>query len=85
MQEEVAEVSLHAILGNSHPPTMKVHGMINSTKVLILVDGGSTHNFISDVLVNEWKLTTQFVSPFGVQISNRDVIRRSEVCTDLSL
>ncbi|GJX59436.1 ty3-gypsy retrotransposon protein [Tanacetum coccineum] len=82
---EVAEISLHAIFGKSQPTTMKVHGTLNSTEVLILIDGGSTHNFISDVLVNELKLTSQMVSPFGVQIGNGDVIRCSKVCRDLSI
>ncbi|KAF5757863.1 putative nucleotidyltransferase, Ribonuclease H [Helianthus annuus] len=83
--EEVAEISLHAILGKSHPTTMKIHGMLNSTEVLILVDGGSTHNFISDVLVNELNLPTHLVSPFGVQIGNGDVIRCNKVCRELSV
>ncbi|KAK1409444.1 hypothetical protein QVD17_35970 [Tagetes erecta] len=85
INEDTAEISLHAILGKSHPTTMKVHGMLNSTEVLILVDGGSTHNFISDVLVNELKLVTQLVTPFGVQIGNGDIIRCSRVCKNLSL
>ncbi|GKA57033.1 hypothetical protein Tco_0756105 [Tanacetum coccineum] len=54
---------------------MKVHGMLHSTEVLILIDGGSTHNFISDVLVNELKLATQPLAPFGFKIGNGDVIR----------
>ncbi|GJY02845.1 retrotransposon gag domain, retroviral aspartyl protease [Tanacetum coccineum] len=82
-REETAEISLHAILGKSHPTTMKVHGMLHSTEVLILIDGGSTHNFISDVLVNELKLATQPVSPFGVQIGNGDVIRYGQICKNL--
>nr|GEW24072.1 retrotransposon Gag domain, retroviral aspartyl protease [Tanacetum cinerariifolium] len=67
-QEETAEISLHAILAKPHPTTMKVRGNLHSTEVLILIDGGSTHNFISDVLVNELKLTSKPVAPFGVQI-----------------
>ncbi|GJT48170.1 retrotransposon gag domain, retroviral aspartyl protease [Tanacetum coccineum] len=82
-REETAEISLHAILGKPHPTTMKVHGMLHSTKVLILIDGGSTHNFISDVLVNELKLTTQPLAPFGVQIGNGDVIRCGQICKNL--
>ncbi|GJY50086.1 putative mitochondrial protein [Tanacetum coccineum] len=82
---EVAKIGLHAIFGKSQPTTMKVYGTLNSTEVLILIDGGSTHNFISDVLVNELKLTSQMVSPFGVQIGNGDVIRCSKVCRDLSI
>ncbi|KAK1412796.1 hypothetical protein QVD17_34309 [Tagetes erecta] len=85
IQQGSAEISLNAILGNSKPTTMKVYGMLNSTEILILIDGGSTHNFISDILVNELKLSTQLVSPFGVQIGNGDIIRCSRVCRDLSL
>ncbi|GKD20019.1 retrotransposon gag domain, retroviral aspartyl protease [Tanacetum coccineum] len=84
-REETAEISLHAILGKPHPTTMKVHGMLHSTEVLILIDGGSTHNFISDVLVNELKLATQPLAPFGVQIGNGDVIRLLEKMKKLFL
>nr|GEU97349.1 retrotransposon Gag domain, retroviral aspartyl protease [Tanacetum cinerariifolium] len=44
---------------------------------------GSTHNFISDVLVNELKLATQPLAPFGVQIGNGDVIRCGQICKNL--
>ncbi|KAJ0501159.1 putative retrotransposon gag domain, aspartic peptidase domain superfamily [Helianthus annuus] len=84
-QGDAAEISLHAIFGRSHPTTIKVHGKLNSTEVLILVDGGSTHNFISDVLVNELKMATQPVAPFGVQIGNGDVIRCGQICKNLSV
>ncbi|MFS7989117.1 putative nucleotidyltransferase, Ribonuclease H [Helianthus anomalus] len=84
-QEETAEISLHAILGKPHPTTMKVQGMLHSTEVLILVDGGSTHNFISEVLVSELKLASQPVEPFGVQIGNGDVIRCGHICKDLAV
>ncbi|KAD7479902.1 hypothetical protein E3N88_03038 [Mikania micrantha] len=83
--EETAEISLNAILGRPHPTTMKVHGTLNNTEVLILVDGGSTHNFISEVLVNELHLCTQPIEPFGVQIGNGDVIRCGRICKSLSV
>ncbi|KAD4981913.1 hypothetical protein E3N88_18584 [Mikania micrantha] len=57
---------------------MKIHGLLQSVEILVLVDGGSTHNFISEVLVNELKLATQPVEPFGVQTGNGDVIRCSQ-------
>ncbi|GKC97941.1 retrotransposon gag domain, retroviral aspartyl protease [Tanacetum coccineum] len=82
---ETAGISLHAILGKPHPTTMKIQGKLNSTEVLILVDGGSTHNFISDILVSELKLANELVAPFGVQIGNGDVIRCGQICKDLSL
>nr|GEY16782.1 hypothetical protein [Tanacetum cinerariifolium] len=73
----------HAILAKPHPTTMKVRDNLHSTEVLILIDGGSTHNFISDVLVNELKLTSKPMAPFGVQIGNGDIIRCSNICKNL--
>ncbi|GJS23752.1 retrotransposon gag domain, retroviral aspartyl protease, partial [Tanacetum coccineum] len=49
-QEDFAEISLHAIFGKANVTTMKLRGTIGTTEVLILMDGGSTHNFISDSL-----------------------------------
>nr|GEZ64655.1 Ty3/gypsy retrotransposon protein [Tanacetum cinerariifolium] len=83
--DETAGISLHAVLGKPHPTTMKVHGKLNSIEVLILIDEGSTYNFISDILVIELKLVTQLVAPFVVQIGNGDVIRCGQICKDISL
>ncbi|KAL4560839.1 hypothetical protein LXL04_032994 [Taraxacum kok-saghyz] len=82
---EVAEISLHAIIGKPLPTTMKVQCMLNSTEVLVLIDGDSTHNFISDVLENKLKRPTHTMTSFGVQIGNGDVIRCGRICKNLTL
>ncbi|XP_076945024.1 uncharacterized protein LOC143615917 [Bidens hawaiensis] len=69
---DFAEISLHALFGQFPTSTMKLQGTLGTTGVLVLVDSGSTHNFISDKLVQEMKLITHFVTPFGVQIGNVD-------------
>ncbi|GJS30231.1 auxin response factor 1 [Tanacetum coccineum] len=38
---------------------------------------------VHDVLMNELKLATQPVAPFGVQIGNEDVIRCGQICKNL--
>nr|GEY30558.1 retrovirus-related Pol polyprotein from transposon 297 family [Tanacetum cinerariifolium] len=47
-QKDFAEISMHALFGKANVTTMKLRGTIGTTEVLILVDNGSTHNFISD-------------------------------------
>ena len=64
---------------------MKLRGILDTAEVLILIDSGSTHNFISDKLVSELKLITHFISPFGVQIGNGDVLRCNRICNDVVL
>jgi hypothetical protein len=39
-------ISLNALTGFSSPQTLKLIGYIKHSKVIILVDSGSTHNFI---------------------------------------
>lgn len=45
--QEDAKVSIHAMAGIKGPCTLKVHGKIKGKTVNILIDSGSTHNFIS--------------------------------------
>jgi hypothetical protein len=48
--EVLPEISLHAITKSLHPKTMRVLGWIGDQKVVVLIDSGSTHNFV-DTLV----------------------------------
>lgn len=39
-------ISLHALAGISSPQTLKIRGFIKHHPVVVLIDSGSTHNFI---------------------------------------
>ncbi|GAV58252.1 hypothetical protein CFOL_v3_01786, partial [Cephalotus follicularis] len=39
-------ISLHAFLGDVSPLTIRLKGVVNGKAICILIDGGSTHNFI---------------------------------------
>ena len=41
-----AQISFNALLGHSIPQTLRVLGHIQSSSIAVLVDSGSTHNFI---------------------------------------
>lgn len=40
---------------------MKLQGILDNKEVLILVDSGSTHNFVAETIVEELKLPAQLV------------------------
>ncbi|KAL4608000.1 hypothetical protein ACB092_09G215900 [Castanea dentata] len=46
-QQTVPEISLHALSGVDTPQTMHVRGMIHGKPLHILIDSGSTHNFVN--------------------------------------
>lgn len=45
-------ISLHSLVGNATTETLRVNGTIKNKEIVILVDGGSTHNFIQDGILS---------------------------------
>ncbi|XP_057484986.1 uncharacterized mitochondrial protein AtMg00860-like [Actinidia eriantha] len=43
------EISFHAIARTEHPQTLRVVGKLKNNALTVLIDGGSTHNFIDQV------------------------------------
>ncbi|GKD69848.1 retrotransposon gag domain, retroviral aspartyl protease [Tanacetum coccineum] len=84
-QQDMAEISFHAILSKTLGTTMKVEGTLEGRKVLTLVDSGSTHNFISTSLVKQLGLKVSTVPSFGVQIGNGKIIQCNQICCGFSL
>ncbi|MCI12288.1 transposon Tf2-1 polyprotein, partial [Trifolium medium] len=82
---EMSILNLHHIAHESHH-TMKFQGSINGVEVLILVDSGATHNFISQKLVHQMDWAVDITPQLnvklgnGVQIATQGVCRGLEVC-----
>jgi hypothetical protein len=63
-------ISLNAIIGFSAPQTLKLIGYIKHQKVIILVDSGSTHNFIHRSISQETNCYIREVNNFQIMIAN---------------
>lgn len=55
-EAKVAALSLHSLAGFDSLKTLKIKGEIQGKEVVILIDGGATHNFILEKLVTELNL-----------------------------
>lgn len=49
--QAIVELSINSVVGLTNLVTMKVRGRIKDREVIILIDCGATHNFISDKVV----------------------------------
>ena len=70
--EVPAEISFHAISGTILPQTLRLPGKIRNKDVVVLIDGGSTHNFIEQSLVERFGLPVDNGVKLEVVVANRE-------------
>jgi hypothetical protein len=84
-EELTPMISCNALDGISTPQTLKIEGYIKKKKVIVLIDSGSTHNFIHYKLA---KALNCFVYPapeFQVMIADGGTINCSGKCNKINL
>nr|GEV97192.1 hypothetical protein [Tanacetum cinerariifolium] len=73
-----AKISFHAISGSINPQTLWLPGKIKNKEVVVLIDGGSTHNFIDQALADCLGLVVETDTLLKVVVGNRE----HATCTD---
>lgn len=80
---EEFHIYVHALSGIQSFKTMQINGVIKKTKVNILMDSGSTHNFLDPGVAKRARVRIQQTSPLtivvadGTKISSRALVRIS--------
>lgn len=64
------EISLHALTGWTSPQTMRVAATVGSQHVMVLIDSGSTHNFLSERVARLLRLPVIPTKSFAVRVAN---------------
>jgi len=78
-------ISCNALVGITTPQTLKIEGHIKNKKVIVLIDSGSTHNFIHCKVAKE---SNYFLNPtpeFQVMLANGGTINCSRKCHNIKL
>lgn len=81
-----AQLSLHAMSGSASHETFRIIGMMAKRQVSILVDGGSTHNFVQDRVAKFLGLPSSPVdSPLKVLVGSGEHLVCSCKCSQVPL
>lgn len=89
IEEEVkptVELFINSIVGlYSNLGTMKVRGRIKGEEVIVLIDYGTIHNFISKKMVSTLQLPMKETCNYRIILGSRTAIKRKGVCEVVEL
>jgi hypothetical protein len=85
LEDAIPEISFHALVGTAHPQTFQVIGKIGNQEVIVLIDWGSTHNFIEQSVVTKFGLQVVCGKSVQVTVGNKEIIECTGRCMGLSL
>lgn len=77
---DLAQISFHSLLGHLAPETLCLLGSTGKQQVLILVDAGSTHNFIQESLAHQLGLASRATAPLKVMMGNGQFLHYHHLC-----
>ncbi|GAU50876.1 hypothetical protein TSUD_411060 [Trifolium subterraneum] len=80
-----AQISFHAMSGCSIPATIRIPGHIANHPVTVLIDGGSTHNFIQSRLAKFLELPSNPTSTLKVMVGNGSILECRTICSAIPL
>ncbi|XP_077219649.1 uncharacterized protein LOC143853808 [Tasmannia lanceolata] len=77
-----AEICFHAMVGQLNPRTIRVIGVSTHTSLHILIDRGSTHNFVQEKVAQSLHWPIMPTTPFKVLIGNGDSLLCTHLCSN---
>ncbi|XP_023907750.1 uncharacterized protein LOC112019466 [Quercus suber] len=83
--QDSPEITLYALVGSPSPGTTRIEGKIQRHCLVILIDTGSTHNFLDAGLCSSLKLAIDPALAFDVKIANGATVKTLGACQDLQV
>jgi hypothetical protein len=71
--------------GSTDPATIRISGKLANHPVIVLIDGGSTHNFVQNRLAKFLNLPSNPTDPLKVMVGNGSILTCHSLCTSIPL
>nr|GEV71854.1 Ty3/gypsy retrotransposon protein [Tanacetum cinerariifolium] len=72
---------LNSLIGQGIPRSLQLWGMIGSGTMHVLIDNGSTHNFVRPNVMEKMRLPVQSTKPFKVYIESGETLLCESICS----
>ncbi|KAL5572824.1 hypothetical protein UlMin_022421 [Ulmus minor] len=79
------DLSFNSLMGFTSAQTLKLQGMLNGKSVVVLIDSGVSHNFISSRLVTEVSVPFVYTEGYGVQVGDGTRFKLNGICKGVKL
>ena len=74
LASEFCQLSLNAIAGTEGQDCIKVRALVENQVMIILIDSGSSHSFVSNSLVTKINMKTASIPASQVKVANGEVL-----------
>jgi len=81
-EEDNGEISLHALRGLANNKIIKVEGKVGESKLMILIDNGSTHSFLDKCITKRLKCLMINTQPLSITEPNESKVKSKSTCVD---
>ncbi|GKB14724.1 putative mitochondrial protein, partial [Tanacetum coccineum] len=77
---DMVEILLNSVMGFTSPHTMKIQGIIGHEEVVVLIDSGATHNFLSRRVLKRLGLLITGGGSISVMLGNGKFEKSQGIC-----
>ena len=79
-EPQPTDVTVHILASYSNPQTMKVGGLLKQQPITVLIDTGSTNNFLNSKVAARMMLHIEGCSKFDVKVTDRRILKCDQRC-----
>ncbi|XP_077233660.1 uncharacterized protein LOC143875969 [Tasmannia lanceolata] len=84
-EDNSGEMSFYALVGHQNPNSIRVTGVSAQHSLHVLIDSGSTHNFVREKIAHTLNWPILPTPPFKVRIGNGESLICTKKCVDVNL